>query len=215
LGVSNVLEGGVRRAGNRIRVTAQLISAADGAHLWSERYDRDLTDDFAIQDEIGQAISEALKVRLAPHTQTVNIEAYQNYLKGRHCFVRFTPESVAKAKECFEQALAIDPRYAPAYSGLALFYYVLASLSIRPISDVSFLAKSAAEKALAIDSANSESHSVLGMMAAIFDYDWKLAEEHFRKAMATEPSRPWCDFATPLAICFRWDEYLRRWNKAG
>jgi serine/threonine-protein kinase len=145
----------------------------------------------------------------------VNIEAYQNYLKGRHCFVRFTPESVAKAKECFEQALAIDPRYAPAYSGLALFYYVLASLTIRPISDVSPLAKSAAEKALAIDSANSESHSVLGMMAAIFDYDWKLAEEHFRKAMATEPSRPWCDFATPLAICFRWDEYLRRWNKTG
>jgi serine/threonine-protein kinase len=167
-----------------------LINAADESHLWSERYDRDLTDIFAIQDEIGRSISEALKVRLAPRAQTVNVEAYQNYLKGRHCLVRFTPESVAKAKECFEQALAIDPQYAPAYSGLALFYYVLASLSIRPISDVSFLAKSAAEKALAIDSANSESHSVLGMMAAIFDYDWKLAEEHFRKGMATEQVSP-------------------------
>ena len=96
-----------------------MINAADGSHLWSERYDRDMTDVFAIQDEIGQAISEALKVRLAPRAQTVNIEAYQNYLKGQYYRVRFTPESLAKAKEFFEQALAIDPNYAPAYSGLA------------------------------------------------------------------------------------------------
>ena len=117
--MSNVLEGSVRRAGNRLRITAQLINAADGTHLWSQRYDREMTDVFAIQDEIGQAISEALKVRLAPRAQTVNIEAYQNYLKGKYYRVRFTPESLAKAKECFEQALAIDPNYAPAYSGLA------------------------------------------------------------------------------------------------
>jgi TolB-like protein len=102
LGVSNVLEGSVRRAGNRVRVTAQLINAADGSHLWSERYDRDMTDIFAIQDEIGQAISEALQVRLAPRAQAVNIEAYQNYLKGQYYFQRFTPESLAKAKEHFE-----------------------------------------------------------------------------------------------------------------
>ena len=190
LGVSNVLEGSLRRAGNRIRVTAQLINATDGTHLWSERYDRDMTDIFAIQDEIGQAISEALKVRLAPRAQTVNIEAYQNYLKGQYYRARNTPESLAKAKECFEQALAIDPNYAPAYSGLAEYYYALAVYGIKPTGDVAPLARSAAEKALAIDPANSEAHSVLAAMAAIFDYDWKAAEKHFRKAMAAEPIPP-------------------------
>ena len=160
------------------------------SHLWSERYDRDLTDIFAIQDEIGQAISEALKVRLAPRAQTVNIEAYQNYLKGQYYLQRLTPESLAKAKECFEQALAIDPNYAPAYSGLAEYYYVLAALGIKPTGDVAPLAKSAAEKALAIDPANSEAHSVLATMAAICDYDWKVAETHYRKAMAAEPVPP-------------------------
>ncbi len=99
LNVGTILEGSVRRAGNRIRVTAQLIEAENGSHLWSERYDRDMTDVFAIQDEIAQAISEALKVRLAPRAQTVNIEAYQNYLKGKYYRAAFTPESLAKAKE--------------------------------------------------------------------------------------------------------------------
>jgi serine/threonine protein kinase len=190
LGVSNVLEGSVRRAGNRLRITAQLVQAGDGTHLWSQRYDRDLTDVFAVQDEIGHAISEALKLRLAPHVQTVNIEAYQLYLKGQYHRFRFTPESVGKAKECFEQALAIDPNYAPAHSGLAMYYLSLAGLSMKPVGEVAPLAKSAAEKALAIDPANSEAHSVLAGMAAIFDYDWKAAETHHRKAMATEPVPP-------------------------
>jgi serine/threonine-protein kinase len=190
LGVSNVLEGSVRRAGDRLRITTQLINAVDGSHLWSERYDRDLTDIFAIQDEIGQAISEALKVRLAPRAQTVNIEAYQNYLKGQYYRVRYTPESLAKAKECFEQALAIDPKYALAYSGLAEYYYGLAAYGIKPTTEVAALAKSFAERALAIDPANSVAHSVLAALAAICDYDWKSAERHFRKAMAAEPAPP-------------------------
>ncbi len=130
LGVSHVLEGSVRRAGNRLRVTAQLIHAGDATHLWSERYDRDMTDVFAIQDEIGQAISEALKLRLAPPARKINIEAYQNYLKGQYYRMRYTSESLAKAKECFELALAIDPNYALAYSGLAVYYYALAILFI-------------------------------------------------------------------------------------
>src|SRR5580704_16789398 len=96
LRVQNILEGSVRRAGSRIRITAQLIHAADGTHLWSERYDRDMTDVFAIQDEIGQAISEALQVRLAPRATVVNIEAWQLCLKGEFHRLRFTPESLAK-----------------------------------------------------------------------------------------------------------------------
>ena len=124
LSVRTILEGSVRRAGNRIRVAAQLINATDGSHLWSQRYDRDLIDVFAIQDEIGQAISEALRVRLAPQAKTVNIEAYQNYLKGQYYRALYTPESLAKAKECFEQTVTIDPNYASAYSGLAEYYFL-------------------------------------------------------------------------------------------
>jgi TolB-like protein len=150
LRVRTILEGSVRKAGNRVRVTAQLINAADGYHLWSERYDRDMTDVFAIQDEIGQAISEALKLHLAPRAQTtVNIEAWQCWLKGQYHVLRFTPESLTKAKECFEQALAIDPNYTLAYSGLARYYYTLATLGIMPAREAAPLAKSAAEKALA------------------------------------------------------------------
>jgi TolB-like protein/Tfp pilus assembly protein PilF len=190
LRVRTILEGSVRRSGNRIRVTAQLIEAENGSHLWSERYDRDMTDFFAIQDEIGQAISEALKVRLTLVTHTVNIEAWQNHLKGQYYLVLFRPESMAKAKECFDQALAIDPNYTPAHCGLARYYYTLAALGIKPACDMAPLAKSAGEKALAIDPANSETHSVLGVTAAMFDYDWKLAEKHFRQAMVASPVPP-------------------------
>jgi TolB-like protein/Tfp pilus assembly protein PilF len=198
LRVQTILEGSVRRAGNRLRVTAQLINAADGAHLWSERYDRDMNDVFAIQDEIGQAISEALKLQLAPRARAVNIEAYQNYLKGQYYRARATPESLAKAKECFELALAINPNYAPAYSGLAVYYYTLAGLGIKPTGDVAPLAKSAAEKALAIDPANSEAHGVLAIMAAICEYDWKLAERLHCKALAVEPVPPMLRFRYAL-----------------
>jgi eukaryotic-like serine/threonine-protein kinase len=190
LRVKTILEGSVRRAGNRIRITAQLIHATDGSHLWSERYDRDLTDVFAIQDEIGQAISAALQVRLAPRAQTVNLEAWQHYLKGEYCRLRQTPESLAKAKEHFERALAIDPNYAQAHSGMAKYYFILAVLGLQPSIEMAPLAKSAAKKGLAIDPADGESHLVLAMMAATFDYDWKLAEFHFRKALANEPVPP-------------------------
>ncbi len=187
LGVGNVLEGSVRRAESRLRITAQLIHAADGTHLWSQRYDRDMTDVFAIQDEISRAISEALQVRLAPRAKTMNIEAYQNYLKGQYYRARLTPGSMAKAKEFYELALAVDPNYAPAYSGLAAYFSIVGLLGTKPVSDVAPLARAAAEKALALDPANSDAHSVLGIMAAAFDYDWKLGEAHFRQAMAADP----------------------------
>jgi serine/threonine-protein kinase len=188
LRMENILEGSVRKAGSRVRITAQLIHAADGTHLWSERYDRDMTDVFAIQDEIGQAISEALQVRLAPRATVVNIEAWQLCLKGEFHRLRFTPESLAKAKEYFEQALAIDPNYAHAYNRLALYYYMLGLLGIKPVADMAPLAKAAAAKALIIDPTNSESDIALGVMAAAFDYDWNAAENHFRRAKAAGAS---------------------------
>ena len=204
LGVGTILEGSVRRSGSRIRVTAQLIEAENGSHLWSERYDRDMTDVFAIQDEIAQAISEALKVRLAPRAQTVNVEAYQNYLKGQYYRARVTPESLAKAKEFYEQALAIDPNYAPAYGGLALYYYAQGVLGIKRPADIVSLAKSAAEKALAIDPAIGQAHIVLANIAGTFDYDWKMAEKHCRQALEAEPVPPRVRFGYVMHYLLPW-----------
>ena len=120
-------KGACARPGNRIRVTAQLVSAADGYHHWSERYDREMTDVFAIQDEICQAIVDKLRVELAAGSPLVkryteNVEAYNLYLKARYHFYKFTPEGMAKSKEYYEQAIALDPNYALAWYGLAAFY---------------------------------------------------------------------------------------------
>lgn len=191
LRVDTILEGSVRRSGNRIRVNAQLIKVADESHLWSERYDRDMTDVFAIQDEISQAIADALKVRLvAPQHTTANLEAFQSYLKGLYWYQHYTAESLAKAKAFFEQALVQDPGYAPAHAGLAVFYYGLGALSIRRMMEMAPSAKSAAEKALAIDPTLREAHSVLGLIAGAVQYDWKLAACHFQAAMAIDPVPP-------------------------
>jgi serine/threonine-protein kinase len=190
LRVENILEGSVRRAGSRVRVTAQLIQAGDGSHLWSERYDRDMTDIFAIQDEIGQAISESLQLRLAPRTQVVNIEAWQHCLKGEYWRLRYTPDSLAKSKEHFERALALEPNYAHAYNGLALYYYTLVILGLLNVSESAPLAQTAARKALALDPTNRESHNIMAVMSGAFDYDWKVAEQHHRMAIAGDPVPP-------------------------
>jgi serine/threonine protein kinase/Tfp pilus assembly protein PilF len=191
LGVGTILEGSVRRAGNRIRVTAQLINVADESHLWSERYDREMTDIFAIQDDIAQAITSALKVKFAaPQRPARNIEAFQCYLKGLYFYQRYNPESLAKAKESFEQALAHDPGYAPAYAGLAVFYYGLGALSINRMKEMAPLAKSCAQKALDLDPTLSEAYSVLGLVAGSVEYDWESADRHFQAAMAVDPVPP-------------------------
>jgi serine/threonine-protein kinase len=191
LGVGTILQGSVRRAGNRIRVTAQLIRVADESHLWSERYDREMTDVFAIQDDISQAIADALKVKfVGPQRRTRNIEAYQSYLKGLYFYQRYNRESLVKARDSFEQALAADPDYAPAHAGLAVFYYGLGALGIKPMTETAPLAKSAAQRALAIDPALAEAHSVLGLVAGSVEYDWQSAECHFQAAMAVEPVPP-------------------------
>jgi len=218
LRVGTILEGSVRRAGNRVRVTAQLIRVSDESHLWSESYDREMTDIFAIQDDISQAIANALKVRLAgPRRRTANIEAFQSYLKGLYWYQRYTPESLAKAKEAFEQALGHDPNYAPAYAGLAVFYYGLGALSIKRMVEMAPLAKSAAEKALALDETLSEAHSVLGLVTGAVEYDWKSAERHFQAALAVDPVPPLVRvryalyFLTPLR---RFEEAVTQYQRA-
>ena len=123
LGVSSVLEGSVRRAGARIRVTAQLIRAEDGTHLWSQRYESEMTDVFAIQDEISAAIVKQLRLNLTGHSlvkrAATNVAAYEATLEGRHHLTQFTPASSDRARQCFERAIALDPQYAPACAALA------------------------------------------------------------------------------------------------
>jgi TolB-like protein/Tfp pilus assembly protein PilF len=187
LNVRYVLEGSVRRAGARIRVTAQLIDAGDGRHLWSERYDCEVTDVFAIQNEIGEAISAALRLRLAPPVKPVNLEAYQLHLKGRYYLLQLTQESLANARACFERARAIDPRYAAAHSALAEHHHTVYVMGLEPAETQVPLARAAAEQALMIDPDHSEAHSILAALANTIDYQWEAAEALHRRALAVEP----------------------------
>jgi eukaryotic-like serine/threonine-protein kinase len=190
LGVTNVLEGSVRRAGSRLRITAQLINAADGTHLWSQRYDRDMTDVFAVQDEISRAISEALQLKLAPalvQRQMPNLPAYEAYLKYRHYQWRFTPEASRRSQECLEQALALDPGFALPYVGLADYHLALASVGGMPAQEAMPRARDLARRALELDPDLPEAHAMLGIVAGHYDFDWREAERRFSLAMAREP----------------------------
>jgi TolB-like protein/tRNA A-37 threonylcarbamoyl transferase component Bud32 len=192
LRVRTILEGSVRRAGNRIRVTAQLINAADGYHLWSQRYDRELADVFEVQDEIASAIAGALQARLAPKPETAerykpNLPSYEAYLKGRHHLYKLTPASLARAKEYYEEAISLDPKFALPYSELASYYSWQATMGFRPASEVYPEVQAWAEKALEIDPALSDAHSALALKAFLFDYDWIEAKRRFSLALSRHP----------------------------
>ena len=187
LRVRYVLEGSVRRAGARIRITAQLIDADDGRHLWSGRYDREVTDVFAIQNDIGEAISTALRVRLAPPVEAVNLEAYQLHLKGRYYLLKLSQESLAKARTCFERARAVDPGYAAAHSGLAEYHHTVYVMGLEPAEIQAPLTRAAAEQALRIDPDHSEAHSILAALANTVDYEWDVAEALHRRACNAQP----------------------------
>jgi adenylate cyclase len=191
LNVDTVLEGSVRKAGNRIRITAQLISVADGYHLWSERYDREMTDVFAIQDEICQAIVGKLRIELAAgrpilKRYTENVEAYNLFLQGKYQTLKATAESLAKGKEYFEQAIKVDPNYALAWSGLALFYWNLGLVGFMPPKTALESSRQAAMKALELDEMLAEGHA---MAAAVYasDFNWKEAEREFQLALELDP----------------------------
>jgi eukaryotic-like serine/threonine-protein kinase len=195
LGVTNVLEGSVRRAGSRLRVTAQLIQAADGTHLWSQRYDRELTDVFAVQDEIAAAIAQALQVKLIGKRSTArphepNLRAYEAFLKGRHQSQRYSPEAFAMAEDYFKQAIALDPQWADPHSALGGQYFVLGFFGLRPMSEIVALTCAEARKALELSPSEPTAHALLGIIAASHDYDWNEAEQQFRLAMASESLPP-------------------------
>ena len=222
LGVTNVLEGSVRRAGNRLRVTAQLIHAADGTHLWSQRFDREMTDVFAVQDEIAAAIAAALKVKLtgkpaAARPHEPNLPAYEAFLKGRHQSYKYSPEAFAGAEDYLKQAIALDPQWADPHSALGYQYFLLGCLGLRPMSEMAPLARAEARKALELLPSEPMAHAVLGAIAALHDYDWKEAEQHFKLVVSSEFLAPEIhDFYALfyLAPLGRFEEALQEREKA-
>jgi eukaryotic-like serine/threonine-protein kinase len=196
LGVAHVLEGSVRKAGDRIRVAAQLITAADGSHLWSERYDRELADVFAVQDEIAGAITKALSARLsigepAGRQHTPTLAAYEAYLKGRHRLWVITPESLHESRDFFQQAIAADPRFAQAYTGLSHHYLTLSMFSLMSAHQAMPQMRANAQRALELDPSLPDAHALLGIVSALYDYDWEESAREFGIAMAREPVPPW------------------------
>ena len=191
LGVRTVLEGSVRRFGKKIRVTAQLINVADGYHLWSERYDREMEDVFAVQDEISRAIAGMLKIRLLPAEEanlstrgTENVEAYNDFLKGRYHFNRREPtEAVAE----FERALARDPGYVDAYTGLADAYCIYGFYGGIPTLDAFTRARAAARKALELQPESAEVHVSLALVEHYFGWDLEREEADLREAIRLAP----------------------------
>lgn len=195
LKVSHILEGSVRKSGNKLRITAQLIKVADGFHLYSEKFDRELDDIFAIQDEISEAILNAIKIQLLEGGKdgvfkkyTDNVEAYQLFLKGRYHFNKFSPNDFLKAIEYYLAAIDIDSSYAIAYAELAICYQDLAYFNWAPMEQNIRQAKTASEKAIQLDYRIAESHIVTGRIKMWIDYDFKEALRELEKGISINPN---------------------------
>jgi TolB-like protein/Flp pilus assembly protein TadD len=207
LGVTHVLEGSVRRAGSRLRITAQLIHAADGTHLWSERYDREMSDIFALQDDIAAAIAGALRVKLSgeptPQRYVPKFAAYEAYLKARYLQAKVTPESLEQARRCYEQAIQIDPAFGLARVGVGFYWVAMAIFGRHPAGEAVLAARDQAQRALQIDASLPDAYALLGYLAAAYDLDWAAADRHFdfpaAKQVGTTITRP----------LYGWFQFLR------
>jgi TolB-like protein/Flp pilus assembly protein TadD len=191
LHVANVLEGSVRRSGDQLRITAQLVRAAEGYHLWSETYDRKMDDIFKIQDEIAGEVVKELKVKLLgapPKVRTTDPKAYALYLRARELGRQATPEAIAKSDALYRQVLEIDPRYAPAWDELASNFYHKARMGVLSNQEGYARAQEAAEKALSIDPDYAPAHADLGVIAMEGDNDLAGAARHFQRALALDPT---------------------------
>ena len=215
LGVATVLEGSVRKAGDRVRISTQLINAADGYHLWSERFDRDLSDIFAVQDEIARAVVDSLRVQLLGGPEqglvrrpTASLDAYTSYMRGRHH--QFSRYNLRKATQCYEQAAQDDPSYAAAWAGIADAVTTECYLALLPPREASVKARSAVERALLLDDNLSEAHAARGRVRYFLDWDWRGAEEAFRRALALNPANTTAkiEYAHFLAVMGRTEEAL-------
>ncbi|HUW08255.1 MAG TPA: tetratricopeptide repeat protein [Anaerolineae bacterium] len=193
LDVAHVLEGSVRKDGNQVRVTAQLIDARSDTHMWSETWDRSLDDIFQIQDEIAADVVEQLKVSLlgeAPTVEVTDPEAYALFLQARQLGRQFTAEGYERSNSLYEQALEIEPEYAAAWTGLAFNYAIQADVGLRPLDEGYRLAREAANRALAIDPDYARAYAVLGRIASNHDNDLAAAAKHVGRALELDPTNP-------------------------
>ncbi len=195
LGVETILEGSVRRAGSRVRVTAQLVSTHDGSHLLSERYDREMTDLLALEDDVAGAIAERLRGELGRgegerRRQPVEREAYTAFLEGRHHFARGTPEGLTAAKACFERAIERDAGFALAHDSLAELYWFLGMFGVAPPRDAFSASTWHALRALELDDTLAETHALLGMLRKELDFNWAEVDRECRRALELNGESP-------------------------
>ncbi len=229
LRVDLVLDGSVRVAGDRIRVSAELVDTADGYQLWSARYDGRAGDTLALEDEIAGTIAGVLRRRLAgagapepvaappPPRRARDPQAHEAYLKGRHHWNRRTEQGLTRSIACFEQAIASAPDDAAIHAALADAHLLLGIYGSAPAGDAMPKAKAAAERALALDPRSAEAHTALGCVAALYDWDWRRAEDQFRLARELKPAYPTAHQWTAmhlLAPLSRFDEAARSLEQA-
>lgn len=191
LGVGTLLEGSVQRSDNRVRISAQLVSVADGFHLWSEHYDCGLTDVFAIQDEISRAIAGALALRLTPSRSlqpTSNLQAYNSWLKARHYQHYENLAALPKCRMCLDQAIALDPLFPQPYVSLADFFLVTAHFGLIPPREALAQGREAIKKAFELDDSLGELHALSGAYRAWMDFDWQAAAGYFDRALELTPA---------------------------
>lgn len=224
LSVNTILEGSVRKAGNKVRITAQLINSSDGYHVWSESFDRDLENIFEVQDEIAKKISRTLREKLSPQeqrtsfvkTQTENMDAYNLYLKAKFHWNKWTPTDVSISLEYLKEALNLDPNWAQLYSALSGAYvYLGATGYLTPISAYP-IAKSYAQKALELYPDDPESQLSMAMVKFFYDWEWDEAENYFHKALKLSPSSTSAHhyYSIYLSIMHRHDEAINHAKQA-
>jgi TolB-like protein/class 3 adenylate cyclase/tetratricopeptide (TPR) repeat protein len=194
LQAGTILEGSVRKAGDRLRITAQLIDVASQGHLWSEDYDRDLTDVFDIQSDVAEHVAEALQIALKPaetrqitKAGTTDLEAYNAYLKGLYHYNTWSKEGLEKSIEYFQQAIARDPDFAEAYAAMAFAYDIQGEWGYLPPDEAFPKVKEAALRALEIDATTAEAWTALAVAATFYDRDWIRADQGFRRALELNP----------------------------
>ncbi|MEJ2215603.1 MAG: tetratricopeptide repeat protein, partial [Gemmatimonadota bacterium] len=228
LGVGTLLEGSVRRAGNRVRIVAQLLDAESDQHLWAETYDRELTDIFAIQTDVALHIAEALRATLTRDEQTRirkepthNVEAYQLYLQGRQQYLEFTDEGMVKAIGFFERAIRKDPDYALAYVALAASHLEIGGTEGgepgHGTPEQHYVrARTALDRAQALDPGLGEAHCILGLLKFGWEFDWSGAEREFQAAMALNPGNAdaYGFYGRMLSAMERHDEAIAMVRKA-